>query len=235
MSDDRCVNSIHASFLRPGDIEKPLEFEVEHLRDGRSFSQRSVRVTQEGKEISRSLISFHISEPGLDYQAAAMPEVPGPESFSFSYSDFLEEANDLEPRSARNRVRPIELRYVNPPDNRPRASTAEPQLMWTRITEPLGDEPWRHQAGLAYISDVSLIDQIALPHGRRWDDPELTTTSLDHAMWFHLPASANEWLLFEQQPEGTGRGRGLARGRFFDTAGRLVALCVQEGLMRLQT
>ena len=127
--------------------------------------------------------------------------------------------------------RPVDIRYINPPP--PRGTpTMEPQRMWMRIEQSLDADERVHRAGLAYLSDTTLVDHVMLPHGRRWQDADFDGASLDHAMWFHRPARADEWLLFEQLPEMTGGGRGLASGRFFNRRGDLVATCVQEGVMR---
>lgn len=126
----------------------------------------------------------------------------------------------------------MDIRYVNPPAAPRGVSITEDQRLWMRISEPLDDDPATHATGLAYLSDSTLVDHVVLPHGQRWQDPRLVSTSLDHAMWFHRPFRADEWLLFDQRVESTGRGRGLASGRFFTEAGRLVATCMQEGLIR---
>ena len=126
----------------------------------------------------------------------------------------------------------MDIRYVNPPLAPPGEAVLEPQRMWMRIPEQLGDDQAAHFAGLAYLSDSTLIDHVVLPQGRRWQDPALTGASLDHAMWFHRRARADDWLLFDQHVGATGRGRGFAHGRFFDRGGRLVASCAQEGLIR---
>jgi transcriptional regulator with XRE-family HTH domain len=129
-------------------------------------------------------------------------------------------------------ARPMDIRYINPPSGSRGEPVTERQLMWMKIPERLPDEPAVHRAALAYLSDSTLVDHVMLPLGLRWQDPDFQGASLDHAMWFHSPARADEWLLFEQTVETTGGGRGLASGRFFNRSGTLVATCLQEGLMR---
>ena len=134
--------------------------------------------------------------------------------------------------SFRGAVRPMDIRYVNPPPF-DRTAVEAPQLLWMRIAEDLGQDPALHTAGLAYLADSTLIDHVELPHGLRWQDDNLDSASLDHTMWFHRPTRVDGWLLYEQFVEATGGARGLARGRFLDRQGVLVATCVQEGLIRV--
>ena len=226
---DRAVHSLHAYFLRPGDVDLPTHIEVEAVRDGRSFSSRQAVARQQGKEVFRMTASFQVPGESPEYTDAGMPQVPPPEQVSFTYDDFtLQQTGE---GSWYGSDRPMDIRYINPPGARGEPVT-EPQRMWMRIDATLPDDPRVHHAGLAYLSDSTLVDHIMLPLGRRWQDEGFLGTSLDHAMWFHRFARADEWLLFEQNVETTGSGRGLASGRFFDRSGKLVATCVQEGLMR---
>ena len=128
--------------------------------------------------------------------------------------------------------RPMDIRYINAPTAPLGEPVLEPQRTWLRIPEALSDDRAVHCAGLAYLSDSTLIDHVVLPHGRRWQEAELNGASLDHAMWFHRRARADEWLLFDQHVGSTGQGRGFAHGRLFDRGGRLVASCAQEGMIR---
>lgn len=125
----------------------------------------------------------------------------------------------------------MEIRYLDPPDEV--EATNAPQRMWIRLSQPLDGEPqWVHACAMAYLSDATLIDHVHLPHGRRWHDPANLGASLDHAMWFHRSAVADQWMLFDQVVESTGGGRGLTSGRLYQRDGSLVATCAQEGLMR---
>lgn len=228
VSDDRQVHSLHAYFLRPGDVDLPIELQVTRVRDGRSFSSREIIAAQRGEELFRMLASFQVAEDTPEYFGHTMPEVPRPENVEFTYSDFtLQETGGVDWHVTE---RPMDIRYINPPTER--VPITESQLMWMRISQQLPDEAGLHSAGLAYLSDSTLVDHVMLPHGLRWQDEDFSGASLDHAMWIHRSARADEWLLFVQSVESTGGGRGLSRGQFFDTSGRLIATCVQEGLMR---
>ena len=230
---ERDVNSLHGYFLRPGDVDLPVQIRVDRVRDGRSFSSRQAIAAQRGKELFRLLVSFQVPDETPEYAVAAMPQVPPPEEVAYTYDHFtLAQTNE---DAWYGSDRPIEIRYVNPPSAPRGTPVTEPQLMWMRVNEALPDAPGTHRAGLAYLSDTTLVDHIPLPHGLRWQDPNFGGTSLDHAMWFHRPARADEWLLFEQTVEATGGGRGLASGRLFTRGGALVATCMQEGLMRWTT
>ena len=226
---DRAVHSLHAYFLRPGDVDLVTHIEVETVRDGRSFSSRQAVARQRGKEMFRMTASFQVPDESPEYTAARMPRVPPPEQVDFTYDDFNYQQTG---RTVwYGGARPMDIRYINPPAERGKPVT-EPQLMWMRIDASLPDDPRIHHAGLAYLSDSTLVDHVMLPLGRRWQDEGFLGASIDHAMWFHNFARADEWLLFEQNVETTGGGRGLASGRLFDRSGKLVATCVQEGLMR---
>jgi acyl-CoA thioesterase-2 len=229
IAGDRAVHSLHGYFLRAGDASQPTELRVERVRDGRSFSQRAVQALQQDRECFRTLLSFHVPEAGLEYEVQRMPEVPTPDEVALTYAEFIE-AQRIADDSWEGGALPMDIRYINPPA--PGERVVEHQLMWMRISEPLEDDHSRHDAGLAYLSDSTLIDHVLLPHGRRWHDADVDGASLDHALWFHRPARADEWLLFDQSAEWTGAARGLAAGRLFDRTGRLVATCVQEGLIR---
>ena len=210
-----------------------MQIGVEIIRDGRSFSVRAATAVQRGKELFRLLASFQIADSSPEYTHAAMPAVPPPETVPCTYDQFTlaQTGETAWPGSDR----PMDIRYVNPPSAARGESITEPQLMWMRIDEALPAAPDVHQAGLAYLSDSTLVDHILLPHGKRWQDAGFDGSSLDHAMWFHRFARADDWLLFAQTVEATGGGRGLASGRFYTRAGELVATCMQEGLMRWAT
>ena len=230
---ERDVNSLHAYFLRPGDVDLPVLIAVERVRDGRSFSSRQAVAVQRGKELFRLLVSFQVPDETPEYAGATMPDVPAPEEIATTYDDFT--LAQTEQDAWYGSARPMDIRYVNPPRQPHGEPVTEPQLMWMRINEALPDEPGVHRAGLAYLSDSTLVDHIPLPHGLRWQDANFGGTSLDHAMWFHQPARADEWLLFAQTVEATGGGRGLASGRLYTRDGALAATCLQEGLMRWTT
>lgn len=233
LPEARPTHSLHGYFLRPGDVDLPVSIVVDAVRDGRSFSSREVRAAQKGKELFRMLASFQAPEETPEYAAAEMPSVPPPERVASTYDEFtLRQTNE---DTWHGSARPVDIRYVNPPTAPRGEPVTETQLMWMRVDERLSDAPTAHEAALAYLSDTTLVDHIPLPLGLRWQDPGFGGTSLDHAMWFHRPVRADEWLLFAQTVEATGGGRGLASGRFYTRAGKLAATCLQEGLMRWTT
>jgi acyl-CoA thioesterase II len=230
IGDDWLINSLHAYFLRPGDVNAPATLAVERVRDGRTFATRQMTISQHGKELFRMLASMQKPAESPVYAKAKAPGVPRPEAVTCTYDEFTLSAANAEEWHGSDR--PMEILYINPP-NAPRGvPVTEDQYTWTRVRGTLRDNPGVHQAGIAYLSDSSLVDHILLPHGLRWQDEGFIGASLDHSMWFHRPARADEWLLFTQSVEATGSGRGLASGRFYDLDGNLVVTCTQEGLMR---
>ena len=230
---DRAVHSLHGYFLRPGDVHLAVQLAVSTVRDGRSFSWREVTAEQRGKELFRMLASFQVPDDTPEYTAAAMPSVPPPEGVAYTYEQFSLAQTGAD--TWNGAFRAIDIRYINPPFAARGEPVTETQLMWMRINEALPDEPDLHRAGIAYLSDSTLVDPILLPLGLRWQDPDFEGTSLDHAMWFHRAARADEWVLFALDVEATGGGRGLARGRIYTRTGELIATCLQEGLMRWTT
>jgi acyl-CoA thioesterase-2 len=227
---DRAVHSLHAYFLRAGAVDVPVEYRIARVRDGRAFSTREASAWQSGRELFRMLVSFHVPEPGDAYARAALPRVPPPEQVTTTYDAFVRAGMDGEPWHGG--VRPMEIRYVDAPRPADREPIVDNQRTWMRIAGALSDEVHLHAAALAYLSDSTLIDHVALVHGRRWQDAGLEGASLDHAMWFRTPVRADAWLLFDQQVECTGSARGLVSGRILAADGTLAATCMQEGLAR---
>ena len=232
VADDRHVHSTHSYFLRSGDVDSETVLEVDTIRDGRSFSQRQVVALQEGKEMFRTIVSFHVPEAGLDWAPPHEVSDIGPDDIELGYYDFWESLLPPEEAPWPGRDRPMDIQYVNPPLGAEGEAITEPQLMWMRLSEPLDAPRDLHDVGLAYLADATLVDHVMLPHGYRWQDERLTGASLDHAMWFHRPAPADQWLLYDQRVESTGASRGLASGRVLAPDGTLIATCMQEGLMR---
>lgn len=232
--DDRTVHSIHSYFLHAGSAAHRTELRVDRLRDGRSFSQRQVVALQDGAELMRSLVSFQVAEQGLEWQEPMSIDVPVPTSDQpyTDYSDFTELNMPVDERPWSGRDRPNDINYINAPASSGGEPVVEAQLMWMRVHGQLGDDQALHDAGLAYLADTGMNALILLPHGLRWRDERVTVASLDHTMWFHRPARADEWLYYQQRVESTSHGRGLAKGRFYDITGQLVATSMQEGLMR---
>ncbi len=228
----RIIHSQHAYFLRQGDVRKPIFYEVERARDGLSFSSRRVVALQGGRPILVSSMSFQAPSRGDDYQPA-MPATQPPESLpserqlslaagNLDESFMITTGEDLDIRV----VEPLD--YANPVPREPRLQ------VWMKTTGPLPDDPRLHQAVLAYLSDAYLIDACLMPHGRRFDEPNLQVASLDHALWIHGAFRADEWLLHTLEAEQVGGGRGLARGSFFTRDGRLIATAMQQGVMRFR-
>jgi acyl-CoA thioesterase II len=229
----RPPHSMHAYFLLPGDPKVPIIYDVDRIRDGKSFTTRRVSARQHGHPIFTMQVSFHADEPGLEHQAK-MPEVPPPEQLP----------NEMEMRKALlptmpdpvrryyERERPIELRPVEferyggkkVPDGR--------FHIWIRTTGRLPDDLAIHQCVLAYASDMTLLDAALAPHGRTLFEREFMAASLDHALWLHRPFRADDWLLYAQDSPNLYGSRGFSRGLIFTRDGTLVASVAQEGLVR---
>jgi acyl-CoA thioesterase-2 len=224
------VHSLHAYFLRPGDPNVPILYEVDRIRDGRSFTTRRVVAIQHGQAIFNLQCSFHVREPGLEHQLPMPEGIPDPESLPdfktrmAPYREMLGEWYD--------RPRPIDTRYVDAPPVE-RSSYRTPfQKVWLRADGTLPDNAVLHACVATYASDMTLLDTTLLPHGISWHDNTVQMASLDHAMWFHRPFRADDWLLYDQGTTSTSDSRGLAYGFIFTRAGDLVITVVQEGLIR---
>lgn len=231
--DGRAVHSLHSYFLLGGDPAHPIVFEVERTRDGSSFTTRRVKAIQHGKTIFSMSASFHRSEDGLEHQIA-MPDVPGPEELP-SLVQIIRSGGENMPEHMRKfaeqghaiEVRPVDTgRILNPQPGPPQ------QCVWVRTYRALPDDANVHACLLAYASDVSLLETALVAHGRLIFDRDLQFASLDHALWFHRPFRADEWLLYAQDSPSAGGARGFCRGHFFTVDGQLVASAAQEGLMR---
>lgn len=233
---DRAVHSMHAYFQRPGDVRRPVIYEVDRIRDGGSFTTRRVVALQNGEAIFNMAASFQIAEPGFEHQAA-MPDVPGPEGLK-NEVELLRDMGDRLPAVLRPRLlteRPLEIRPVTPGPDPLRPDVRAPsKAVWLRAAATLADEPAVHTALLAYASDWSLLTTALHPHGVTWLTPGMQVASLDHAIWFHGPFRMDEWLLHVIESPFAGGARGLVRGGVYTRDGRLVASTAQEGLMRLR-
>ncbi|MEU6493371.1 acyl-CoA thioesterase II [Streptomyces sp. NPDC046984] len=234
--EDRAAHSLHAYFLRPGDPGAPIVYEVDRIRDGRSFTTRRVVAVQHGKPIFHLSASFQGHEDGLDHQAP-MPPAPDPESLPTSHermrgyghipSDVVERL--LEAREA------VDLRYAEEP---PYGRFGEPRdphsQVWFRTNGKLDDDPLLHVVLATYVSDMTLLDSVLLAHGRGgWAVGDVVGASLDHAMWFHRPFRADEWLLYDQESPSAHGGRGLGQARIYTEDGRLAISVIQEGVVRV--
>ncbi len=232
--DSGRVHSLHSYFLRPGDPTAPILYEVDRIRDGRSFTTRRVVAIQHGRAIFNLQCSFHIDEaPGLVHQVE-MPEVPPADGLP-TFRERLEPYRDQLPDWFQlDKARPIDQRYVGDVPWLPTASRETRERLWVRADGELPGDPLLHAAVVCYASDMSLIDSILKPHEIRWDRDETMIVSLDHCMWFHGPLRADRWLLFDQDSPNAYGARGLARGLMFDEEGHLVVSLVQEGLIRVR-
>ena len=233
---DRPVHSLHAYFIRPGDPSVPLVYTVDRVRDGRSFTTRRVAAVQHGKVIFTLSASFHHPEPGLEH-AMPMPDVPPPAELRPNVDRLDELARAAgQPLPAHLRDSPIDLRSVGPLSferARDMAPYAGRNLVWLRVKDRLPDEPLLHVCLMTYASDLTLLETVLLEHGISWLDGRTSGASLDHAMWFHRPFRADQWLLYAQESPAAAGGRGLARGEVFTADGQLVVSVVQEGLIRI--
>jgi acyl-CoA thioesterase-2 len=223
-------HSLHAYFLRPGDPHVPILYEVDRIRDGRSFTTRRVVAIQHGRAIFNLSASFHVDEPGLTHQIP-MPDVPAPETL-----DSL--VTRLEPYRETlgdwfTKPHPIEQRHIGELPFSHNAGKDPTQRLWIRADGTLPDDPLLHACIVAYASDMSLFDTILAPHDVSWDDAHFMGASLDHCMWFHRPFRADEWLLYDMDSPTAYGARGLARGFLFTRGGDLAVSVVQEGLMRV--
>jgi len=228
---ERQVHSLHAYFLRPGDPSIPILYEVDRIRDGRSFTTRRVVAVQHGRAIFNLAASFQVAEEGLDF-SVDLPDAPSPESlptFKERYADYADQMGDWY-----HRPRPIDMRYVDAPlpDSEPSRSPQVSQRVWMRADGTLSDDLTLHACIVTYASDMTLLDTTLLPHRLRWSEDAIQMASLDHAMWFHRPFRADEWLLYVQDTPSTSGSRGLARGSIFTRDGSIAVSVVQEGLIR---
>jgi len=230
---DRTVHSMHGYFMRAGAADRPIVYDVDRIRDGRSFTTRRVVAIQGGRAIFSMSASFQVTEPGFEHQDP-MPEAPPPERLK-SELELARLVADRIPEKLRAQAladRPIEVRPATP-YNPLKPRVAPPQrTLWYRATGALPDELSIHQYLLAYASDFNFLGTSMLPHGVSWLSPAMQVASLDHAMWFHRPFRFDDWLLYVIDSPSASGARGLVRGRFFDRAGNLVASAAQEGLIR---
>lgn len=229
----RTVHSLHGYFLLAGDPGHDIIYDVERIRDGGSFTTRRVKAIQHGRPIFTMSASFHKREDGLEHQAE-MPVVPGPDALPTVAQLMVLSGAEI-PATMRNfwqRENPIDMRVTDPSRYAGKGPRTPVQAVWLRANGTLPADPVVHAALLAYASDFTLLDTALIPHGRMLFDPQLQLASLDHAMWFHRPFVADEWVLYVQDsPSGAG-ARGFCRGLLFARDGRLIASTVQEGLMR---
>jgi len=234
--EGRAPHSLHAYFLIGGDPKVPIIYEVDRIRDGKSFTTRRVVAIQHGQAIFTLMVSFHNDEPGLEHQAM-MPDVPPPEELASREGEMRAKVLPLMPEPVRRYYeseRPIELRPVEYGRYLGQKLENGRFNVWIRTTGKLPDDPAIHQCVLAYASDMSLLDTALVPHGRSLFEKEFMGASLDHALWLHRPFRADDWLLYAQESPNMTGSRGFARGSIFTRDGVLVASVAQEGLVRIR-
>lgn len=233
IGDDRELHSLHSSFLRPVEIGAPVRYEVELLRDGRGYSTRHVRGYQNEKPVFITTASFQVPEAGASYQPE-MPEVPAPEDLPSS-AEYLAANDGADPAAADywSLGRSFDMRHApGPVYVRVEGERVPHQGVWVKAFDALPDDENTHRIAVAYVCDYTILEPSLRVLGLDWSSPGLVTASLDHAMWFHGRARADEWLLYAQEAAGAQKGRGLNLGRFFTREGALVATVAQEGMLR---
>lgn len=232
VDSDRAVHSLHGYFVRPGDSTKPIVYQVDRIRDGRSFSVRRTQAFQNGQPIFFMSASFHVGETGLEHSEPAPQHVPPPEEVPTLPERLADHPDRLGIWS--RTARPIDVRYIGESGfaasgERP---AAHEQRVWMRAAGTLPDDPLIHVCVLTYASDLTLLDTVLNQHGQVWGPGGYLGTSLDHALWFHRPFRADEWFLYDSMSPSASAGRGLATGRFFTRDGAHIVSAVQEGLLR---
>ena len=233
--EDRMVHSLHAYFLRRGDCNAPIIYEVDRSLDGHSFSNRRIVAIQHGQQIFNMTASFQVAESGFEHQIR-MPHVPAPDSLPDSAGPPSQLLARVPERVRRfhEQPRPFEFRPVQPIEYmRPRRE-APAREIWFRTVGVLPDDEMLHRRLLAYVSDFFLLDTATLPHGTSLLTPTVVMASIDHAMWFHRPLRVDDWLLYAMQSPSASGARGFSRANVFSRDGRLVASAAQEGLLRLR-
>ena len=232
--DARAPHSMHAYFILPGDVNAPIVYEVDRLRDGRSFSTRRIVAIQHGRAIFNMAASFQIEEEGPEHQSS-IPDVPPPDDLP-NEQELLQEVDENIPEAMRRfylRERPIEFRPVDPVNPFAPHEEAPVRHLWLRARGSLPNDTLVHQSVLAYASDYGLLGTALRPHALSFLRPELQAATLDHALWFHRPLRVDEWLLYAMDSPSASGGRGFTRGQIFTVEGVHVASVTQEGLMRI--
>jgi acyl-CoA thioesterase-2 len=229
---DRFIHSMHGYFLRSGNMDLPITYSVDRIRDGRSFSTRRVQAYQNGEPLFSSIYSFQVIEEGLEHQDSLPEGIPEPESLPA----LIDLVADLTDPSAQYwaKARPFDMRHIEKSIYfYIEGEHVAHQAIWFKTIAPLPDDQILHNAALAYASDYSLLEPIYRRHGLVWSHPGLMAASLDHAMWFHRPTRVDQWLLYVQDSPNARGARGLSLGKIFNRAGELVATVAQEGLVRI--
>ena len=231
--EERNVHSLHCYFMRPGDPNFPITYDVDKIRDGRSFTTRRVVALQHDKPIFSLSASFQIAEEGYDHQIN-MPDIPQPEDLP-NEQELKEKYLTFAPQNVKDywsRPRPIEIRPVSLEHYFSDKKLEPAQHIWIRTTSPVPEDQLRSTAVLAYLSDMTLLDTSLYAHGTSIFDKQLQVASLDHAMWFHRKADFSDWILYTQDSPSASGARGFTRGSLYTRSGTLIASVAQEGLIR---
>jgi acyl-CoA thioesterase II len=234
--DARVPHSLHAYFLLPGDVSAPIVYEVDRIRDGKSFAARRIQAIQHGRPILSMIASFQLEESGLEHQVP-MPDVPPPEklrTWSELREQWMNDAGNVHPKLRAALNRPLAIDFKPTDSWNPLKPTVAPaqQAVWFKAVDKLPDAPMLHRCMLAYATDFNLIATALRPHGRSWYSGDIFVASLDHALWFHRPARIDDWLLYVMDSPSSQGARGLTRGLIYDRTGRLVVSVAQEGVIR---
>lgn len=228
---DRVLNSMHGYFMRPATIGTAVRYEVERLRDGRSYSTRQVRAFQDDKLVFIALASFQVPEPGDDLAESMPPGIPIPEDLPSAAESLA--GVDTEAAKYWSSGRSFDMRHVpGPVYLSVEGERIAHQAVWVKSFDSLPDDPRVHQLALAYVCDYTILEPILRQQGRAWGDAGLVTASLDHSLWFHRAGRMDDWVLYAQSAVSAQNGRGLARGSFFSRSGRMLASVAQEGMIR---
>jgi len=228
----RTVHSLHAYFLLPGDPTTPILYQVDRIRDGGSFTTRRVVAVQHGRPIFNMAASFHRNEPGVEHQSKP-PVVTPPEDLP----DFKERMKPFEAQLGRwyTEPRPLDMRFIDMPSiDTSRHDAPASQRLWFKADGELPDDPLLHACIVTYASDLTLLDPVLLPHQLSWYQTDVKGASLDHAMWFHRPFRADDWILYDEESPSAHGARGFARGSMYSSDGSLIVSVAQEGLVRVR-
>lgn len=233
VSEGRTVHSLHGYFLRAGDTAQDIEFQVERLTDGRSFSTRRTTALQNGKAILSMIASFQIEEPGFTHQINMPADLPQPEDLKSSSGILAEFDHPVAQYWAHER--PFDLRYVHDPMilEVDEGNLVPHAAVWMRALDVLPDDPALHRAALVYASDYAVLEPIYRQHGIWWATPGIRVASLDHAVWFRKDGRMDDWVLYAIESPSSAKGRGLSFGRIYNRQGELLATVAQEGLIRI--
>jgi acyl-CoA thioesterase-2 len=235
VAPERPAHSLHAYFILPGDPRRPILYEVDRIRDGKSFTTRRVVAIQRGRAIFSASISYQLDEPGVSHQST-MPQVAAPETLKTERELLAKDRDKLPADFVKwlERDRPIDFRSVEPRNPLSDEKLAPVQHCWMKTVEAIPDDPALHKAVMAYASDMSLLGTGLRPHGLSWVKGNVQAASLDHAIWFHRDFRIDDWLLYAQDSPSASGSRSFNRGEIYTRAGVLVASVAQEGLMRVR-